>query len=159
MLAYVFWHRPRSGVDRDAYEGAQRAFHRSLGIDSACFRLAALPFGQGAGYEDWYLVDDWAALGVLNELAVDERHRPSHDDAASLAATGWGGIYAPVRGGPLIPVGATWLDKPRGQSSDEFLSSLPNEVVWQRQLVLGPAAEFCAAVAASDARQQIWPSP
>lgn len=159
MLAYVFWHRPRSGVERDAYEEAQSAFHDSLGIDSACFRLAALPFDEGAAYEDWYLVDDWEGLGVLNDTAVDERHRRGHDDAASLAAVGWGGVYGLVRGGPVIPEGAEWLEKPRGEGSAEFVASLPGDTVWRRQLVLGPAPEFCAGVSASRTRQRIWPNP
>ena len=155
MLAYVFWHRPRSGVDRDAYEDAQRAFHRSLPIDSACFLLATLPFEADSGYEDWYLVDDWTALGVLNEMAVDERHRPSHDDAAEHSGKGWGGVYALVRGEAEIPAGTAWLEKPRGVDSKEFLASLPHETVWRRQMVLGPAPEFCAVKGASPGRARI----
>ena len=56
MLAYVFWRRPKDDVDREAYEAAQREFHRTLDIASACFRLAKLPFAESSGYEDWYLV-------------------------------------------------------------------------------------------------------
>ena len=159
MLAYVFWHRPRDGVEPKAYEGAQRAFHRALAIESASFRVAALPFGAGsAGYEDWYLVDGWQALGELNEMAVDELHRPSHDDAAGFAAEGWGGVYAPVRGEPSIPEGAEWLDKPRGKASADFIASRSGATVWRRQLVLGPAAEFCVAAPPTPGREAIWPT-
>lgn len=115
MLAYLFWHRPRPGADPGAYEEAQRRFHRQLEGESACFRVSALPFGGGGGYEDWYLVGDWAELGELNERAVDERRRPSHDGAALMAREGWGGIYSLVRGEPSIPLGAEWIEKPRGE--------------------------------------------
>jgi hypothetical protein len=155
MLAYVFWHRPKSGVDTAAYEEAQREFHTSLEVPSASFRLVTLPFTGGSGYEDWYLVEHWAAVGVLNDAAVDATRRNHHDRAASLAADGWGGIYSLERGAGTIPDGVEWLDKPRGEPSEEFIASLPQEAVWRRQLVLGPAPEFCVAVPGSTARQRI----
>lgn len=145
MLAYLFWHRPRSGVDVVAYENAQRAFHRALGIESACFRVAALPFSQHSGYEDWYLIEDWAGLGALNARAVDPAHAATHGQAAALAGAGWGGLYELVRGEPAIPDGVEWLDKPRDEPAAEFIASLPHTGAWRRQLVLGPAPEFCAA--------------
>jgi hypothetical protein len=160
MLAYLFWHRPQPGVEAAAYEEAQRAFHRSLAIDSACFRLGSLPFGAGGGgYEDWYLVEGWSGLGALNERAVDGRRRPSHDEAASLSEEGWGGVYALVRGEGGIPAGADWLEKPRGEGPAGFVSTLAGDAVWQRQLVLGPAPEFCLAGPASASRERIWPQP
>lgn len=146
MLAYLFWHRPRPGVEQEEYEEAQRRFHRLIEVDSACFRLERLPFGDEPGYEDWYLVDDWAALGELNATAVDSHHRPGHDRAAALAGEGWGGVYVCVRGEPTIPSAARWLGKPRGEASGEFLAGFADDlVVWQRQMVLGPAPEFCVA--------------
>jgi hypothetical protein len=158
MLAYVFWHRPRPDVGLGAYEDAQRAFHSSLEATSASFRLAELPFGDGgSGYEDWYLVENWEGLGNLNRTAVDPARRPGHDLAASQSADGWGAIYSPVRGPASIPDGADWLHKPRGESSVSFIASLAETTVWQRQMVLGPAPEFCAAVSASDSRERIWP--
>jgi hypothetical protein len=155
MLAYVFWHRPRRGVDADAYEEAQRSFHAKLEVPSASFRLATLPFTEGSGYEDWYLVESWTAMGVLNDAAVDATRRDHHDRAASLAADGWGGIYSLERGAATIPEGVEWLDKPRGERSAEVIASLPHEAVWRRQLVLGPAPEFCCGAEKSDARQPI----
>lgn len=146
MLAYLFWHRPRPGVEREEYEQAQRQFHASLEIQSACFRLERLPFEEEPGYEDWYLVDDWAALGELNRAAVDATHRPSHDGAAALVGDGWGGVYACVRGEPTIPAAAEWRHKPRGEPSSEFLARFEEGLtVWQRQMVLGPAPELCVA--------------
>jgi hypothetical protein len=158
MLAYLFWHQPRASADRSEYEDAQRAFHSSLDVDSACFRIATIPFGPaGEGYEDWYLAESWAGLGKLNRAAVDERRRPVHDRAAGAAASGWGGVYALVRGPASIPAGLRWLDKPRGEPSERFVAELPAPTVWQRQMVLGPGAEFCAATPASSDRTRIWP--
>jgi hypothetical protein len=159
MLAYLFWHCPRLGVDRDAYEDAQRAFHQALQIDSACFHLATLPFDAGDGYEDWYLVDGWEALGELNATAVDAGRRGSHDQAASLAGKGWGAVYALLRGDPVVPGGTEWLDKPRNETTEQFSASLPHDALWRRQLVLGPAPEFCAATRPSTGRRAVWPRP
>jgi hypothetical protein len=157
MLAYLFWHRPRDGVDAGEYEEAQRSFLAELEGESACFRLDALPFGKGAGYEDWYLVEDWAALGVLNDAAIDAVRGPSHDRVAAMAGEGLGGVYRLVKGPAEIPAGADWLEKEPGRDSEEFIASLPARIVWRRQLVLGPAPEFCAATGASPGRERIWP--
>ena len=145
MLAYVFWHRPAAEADASAYEVAQRAFHTAVETPSTSFRIDRLPFGEGGGYEDWYLVDDWEALGELNAEAVDRLRRDKHDHAASLAAAGWGAVYELVRGEAEIPQGVEWLEKPRGESSKEFVASLPHDSIWRRQLVLGPAPEFCCS--------------
>ena len=40
MLAYLFWHRPGTGVDAGAYEEAQRGFHARIESASACFHVA-----------------------------------------------------------------------------------------------------------------------
>jgi hypothetical protein len=157
VLAYLFWHRRRGDVDSSDYEEAQRYFHARLDLASACFRVTHLPFAQAAGYEDWYLVEDWAALGELNLAAVDPARREHHDRAAEMAAAGWGGVYALQRGSAEIPAGAEWLAKPRALDSDEFLSSLPGGAVWRRQMVLGPAPEYCLAGRASAGRVRIWP--
>ncbi|HEX6688350.1 MAG TPA: hypothetical protein VF085_06760 [Solirubrobacterales bacterium] len=155
MLAYVFWHRPGEGVDVATYEQAQRAFHTAIKLESACFRVERLPFAKDGGYEDWYLVEDWAALGELNARAVDSAREGTHDRAAALAAGGWGGLYESVRGPAKIPKGTEWLDKPRGEPAAEFVASLPHESVWRRQLVLGPAPEFCCAAPENAARISI----
>jgi hypothetical protein len=157
MLAYVFWHRPKADADRDAYEVAQRTFHETIAVPSGCFRLDALPFDPGGGYEDWYLVKDWVELGVLNDVATTPARRDGHDTAAELAADGWGGVYALVRGPAEIPAGVEWRDKERGRPSADFLDSLPSGAVWRRQLVLGPASEFCLATPETEGRTAIWP--
>ena len=180
MLAYVFWHRPREGTPADAYEHAQLAFHRSLARArpvgmrcSAVFKLDEVPWavqraddeardrGQ-PGYEDWYLLEDFAALGVLNEAAVGRGHRTTHDEAARRFGGGAGGLYALVEGcrsdsgerryaarrGQCRDLGraagggaAAELGELLGDGMDPRHASL-----WRRQLVLGPASEFCLLV-------------
>jgi hypothetical protein len=157
MLAYLFWHRPRPEVGAQEYEEAQREFHPRLEVESACFRLADLPFDPGPGYEDWYLVEDWAALGRLNEAAVDTARRPAHDRAAVGNAAGWGGLYELTRGPAEIPGAVEWHHKPRLVPTETFLSDLPETTIWRRQLVLGPAPEFCVAGGSPGSRDRIWP--
>ena len=147
MLAYVFWHRPRAGVDREEYEHALARFHESLADPSAAFRLDRLPFGDGdAGYEDWYLVEDWTALGELNATAVDAAHKTPHDAAAQRAQAGWGGVYALVRGAAEPPRAARWQHR----APEE-----PDAALWQRQMVLGPAPEYCVVAGPPDGRVPI----
>ena len=134
MLAYVFWHRPAEDVARDAYEELLRAFHATLDAPSACFRLDALPWKHVDGYEDWYLVSDWAALGALNEEALAPARRAEHDAAAHASAHGWGGVYRLLAGPARPPAAVRWT--PASGEAD---------AVWQRQMVLGPAPEFCLA--------------
>jgi len=149
-LAYVFWHRPVAGAQ--GYEDGLTALHASLAaappegfIASGTFHVDDLPWlgAGGPGYEDWYLVRDWAALGILNTAAVAPPHGEAHDPVAALAAEGAGGVY---RGRPALPPGgpAWWLAKPAGWSYPAVHEALaPAGEVWQRQMVLGPAPEFC----------------
>jgi hypothetical protein len=150
MLAYLFWHRLREGADRARYEEAQRGFHSKLEAESACFRVAEMPFDPEPGYEDWYLVDDWSGLGRLNEAAVDAVRRPAHDRAAADTGAGWGGVYSLVRGPAEIPAQADWHAKPPA-------GNLPETTIWRRELVLGPAPEFCVGVSGGAERERIWP--
>jgi hypothetical protein len=143
VLAYVFWHQPRAGVPRADYERRLRAFHAALMESSASFRLGALPFADDDGYEDWYLVEGWAQLGALNTGAVSAGRRAVHDSVAGLAGSGWGGVYALIRGASEPPASTRWVSKPDGLSYDAFLDSVRASTVWQRQMVLGPAPEFC----------------
>jgi hypothetical protein len=156
VLAYLFWHRPGDDVDRADYEARLRRFHGSLAVRSASFRLRRLPFAEVQGYEDWYLVEDWAALGALNASAVDSLHRGPHDAVAHLAAEGWGGVYAHLRGPVEPPARAGWRSKPAGRSYGEFLATLPATTIWQRQMVLGPAPEFCIGQGDPAGRQRLF---
>ena len=174
MLAYLFWHRPSEPAAAEAYERAQLAFHRSLARTppvgmrgSAVFRVAELPWlapptGAGPeqpgatapGYEDWYLLEDFAALGVLNEAAVGRGHVTTHDEVARRLGGGAGGLYGLVEGEPgadLLGTAslAVWVGRPPG-STRCMLGELlgdgmdPSHAsLWRRHLVLGPAPEFC----------------
>jgi hypothetical protein len=177
VLAYIFWHRPLDAAAVDAYERAQVAFHRSLGRTppvgfhgSAVFRIALLPWpwsaaaarerlpqDDGPGYEDWYLVEDYTALGVLNEAAVGRGHRTAHDAVASRFGAGSGGLYGLVEGNrpPLLAEAAVavWIARPPG-SRQRALGDLLGDgmdprraSLWRRQLVLGPAPEYCLLAA------------
>src|SRR4051812_26049882 len=145
MLAYVFWHRPAEDVARTDYEERLRAFHATLEVPSACFRLHQLPFRHDDGYEDWYLVEDWAALGALNEAALAPVRRRQHDAAAHASWQGWGGVYRLLRGAPEPPAGMRWApaDDPEVPAA------------WQRQMVLGPAPEYCLVSDAAHGRERV----
>lgn len=161
MLAYLFWHRPKTGIDFVEYERRLIGFHEALaGIvkSSATFRLEELPFANTDGYEDWYIIEGWTALGVLNDAAVDDRRRDLHDASAELSAEGWGGVYGLLRGESEPPPGARWTTKPDGESLDAFLEREGASSVWRRRLVLGPAAEFCLGTEQAHARERIWAS-
>jgi hypothetical protein len=155
-LAYVFWHAPATPAA--AYVSDLLAFHASLAADpptgfvrSETFGLAGASWlGQaGASYEDWYLVSDWAAVGELNQAAVSTAHLASHDRVAHQAGSGAGAIYGLHAGGERAGSGVrTWFAKPAGWSYDRLYEALAPALdegasLWRRQLVLGPAPEFC----------------
>ena len=157
-LAYLFWHWRRGDVEAAAYEGLQRPFHAALAaappsgfLRSASFALSDAPWANAGGeaYEDWYLVDSFAALGTLNDAAVTAGRRQPHDRAAALAADGAGGVYRLRLGEPLAEPGwAYWLGKPAGMGYDELWRLLEpvaaaGAAVWLRQMVLGPGRELC----------------
>jgi len=178
VLAYLFWHRPRPEAPVEAYEHAQIAFHRSLAhrppvgmFGSALFRADELPWLPGedgvAGYEDWYLLEDHAALGVLGEAAVGRGHRTAHDEAARRFGRGAGGLYgllegdasAELLGGAPL---AVWVGREAGARSPAEGELLGDGMdprhasLWRRQLVLGPAPEFC--LVAPEAPSGVAPS-
>jgi hypothetical protein len=162
VLAYLFWHRPLESIGVDVYERAQIAFHRSLARNrpvgmcgSASFRVPSIPWLSGEpGYEDWYLLEDYTALGVLNEAAVGHGHRTPHDEAARRFGGGAGGLYGLVEGersDVLAASGtlAVWVARPPGSERRPLGELLgdgmdPRQAsLWRRQLVFGPAPEFC----------------
>ena len=95
-------------------------------------------------------MDSFEALGRLNEAAVAGHRRDPHDGAARLAGGGAGGLYRRLSEGREPDGAVTWLSKPAGTSYADFLGRMPAGVeLWQRQMVLGPAPEFCLAQAAA----------
>lgn len=172
MLAYLLWHRPTAGVEREAYEDAAQEFHRSLAHTppaglrgSALYRLKRPAwFAQAGGaedeeiYEDWYLVEDFTALGVLNETAVAHGHRSAHDQIARRFGAGAGGLYGLLDGHAHLgasdgvvdePWPAIWIARPPGAPRAEFGELLADGIdprrssLWRRALVFGPAPEYC----------------
>lgn len=160
MLAYLLWHRPAEGVEREAYERAAEHFHRSLAHSppagfrgSAVYRMQAPPWlaGEAAVYEDSYLVEDFTALGVLNEAAVAHGHRGAHDEVAHRFGSGAGGLYAMLEGRPQLdgePQLAIWITRPIGTPRGALAELLGDGMaparssLWRRALVLGPAPEY-----------------
>jgi hypothetical protein len=163
VLAYVFWHRPLDDLALEAYEHAEIAFHRSLAHappagfqGSAVFRVAGLPWLEGPGYEDWYFVEDYTALGVLNMAAVSHGHRTVHDEVAHRFGGGAGGLYGLIEGHPPVAPDAfnqesvaVWVRRSPGIERRALGDLLGDGMdsqhasLWRRQLVLGPAPEFC----------------
>jgi hypothetical protein len=158
MLAYVFWHWPRPNVAAEDYETRQRAFHEALKaapsagfLHSFTHAFSGAPWaGGGLAYEDWYLVEDSAALDHLNDAAVSASRQAPHDLAAAAAAGGTAGLYAlrmgEVHGSYAV---SNWFSKPDGMPYDALFAALAPVVkasrgaLWMRRMTLGPATEFC----------------
>jgi hypothetical protein len=161
VLAYVFWHWPQPAVDRAEYERVLGRFHASLrdapppGFQrSWVWRVARAAWLPAPAYEDWYLLDDSAALDRLNDAAVTAGRQAAHEHAARLVAGGVAGLYRLRAGGPLSGARhAHWLAKPAGASYPVFIAAIRGAAggaayaLWGRQMVLGPAPEFCVQVA------------
>ncbi len=157
MLAYVFWHVPRAGVAARDYEAAHRGFHEVLWrsrvpglLALRVYRLASVPWlaGEPAGYEDWHLLEDSAALDELNEAAITQSRQLPHDRIAAMAADGTAGLYGLRAGALLEPATACWLSKPAGTGYPAFDLSLKPFIaqgccLWGRRMTLGPTPEFC----------------
>ena len=159
MLAYVFWHWPRSGTPAGSYEDLQRRFHLALReapppgfMRSRCISLEGAPWAGGGGrtYEDWYLVEGSAALDPLNAAAVTASRQAPHDAAAAAADGGTAGLYSLRLGVPRdAPWTATWFAKPSGMSYGALFTLMGDVIeaedaaLWGRQMTLGPTPEFC----------------
>jgi len=164
LLAYVSWHRPADDVAQASYEQALASFHRSLARrppsgfrGSAAYRLSELPFfeapaeGARTAYEDWYLLDGWSALGVLEEAAVARGHISRHDAVAGLAAHASGAVYRLSEGHPALAETrvSVWVAPARNHTPPAIADLLGDgmdprsSALWRRSLGLGPAPEYC----------------
>jgi hypothetical protein len=161
MLAYVFWHSPKPDIDPEDYIQKLRAFHDSLNAHapegfsrSIVFELTNPPWltTEGVAFEDWYLLEDSAALDKLNFAAVSGENEKPHNRVAADAANGTAGLYR-LRQGDIDGLRssrlALWFSKspnvsyPDLYSELEPLASNPGVGVWCRQMTLGPTPEFC----------------
>ena len=166
-----------------AFEQALERFHRSLAHrppsgfrGSAAFRARGLPWlghdvgagsaSEGAGsasgdagsvstYEDWYLVDGWSAVGVLEEAAVARGHQSSHEAVAAITGATKGAIYRLIEGLPRLeraPL-AVWVKRAPGHApvtvEDLLADGVDRDAVglWRRCQGLGPAPEYCLLAA------------
>jgi len=137
-----------------------RAFHQTLATNkpsgfqrSVVFRIrdASWLNTQGDAYEEWYLLDDSAAMDRINEAAVSGACEEPHNRVAREAADGIGGLYRLRTGQENLVESkfAVWLGKPNGVSYNNFyaamqpLTSQPGVALWGRQMTLGPTTEFC----------------
>ncbi len=122
MLAYVFWHWPRPDADPARYLEALRSFHQTLKtFPPRGYRGSRILLVEGApwakaphAFEDWYFLDDFDALGALNEAAVSGLRKAPHDGAARLSQGGAAGIHLGRAEGFGALHRASWFGKPRG---------------------------------------------
>jgi len=159
MLAYIFWHWPYPRVDKTSYQHYLIDFHDALRAQklagfhySTVFQLEHAPWidTHGEVYEEWYVVQNFAALEALNEGAVSGSCKEPHNRVASHAAGGAGGLYQLRAGEPGLATAhaALWFAKPSGMSYEDLYAALQPGIeqatgsLWQRQMVLGPAPEF-----------------
>ena len=160
MLAYVFWHWPQPSVDAETYLARLESFHHTLAANkpkgfqrSVVFRIEDADWlnTRGAVFEEWYLLDDSAAMDPLNDAAVSGACEVPHNLVARDAAGGTGGLYRLRSGTEVLHEArfAVWLAKPDGVSYHDFFATLgsltaqPNVALWGRQMTLGPTTEFC----------------
>jgi hypothetical protein len=134
MHAYVFWHWPKDGRSERSYELALKAFHNVLAlaepdgfVNSTSFKIMQLPWKRGSkAYEDWYLVENFASLGTLNEGAVSATCLRVHNTVARMSAGGTGGVYK--LHGPEASLDdacwATWFSKPDATKYKDFFNEL-----------------------------------
>ena len=160
MLAYVFWHWPQEHIARSAYLDHLADFHQTLAANKPVGFQGSVVFSikganwlktTGEAFEEWYLLDDSAAMDRINEAAVSGACEEPHNRVAREAADGSAGLYRLRAGQEDLAQArfAVWLSKPAGVSYKDFDSSLqsitsqPGVALWSRQMVLGPTTEFC----------------
>ena len=153
MIAYVFSHRPATGVDLAAYEDSLRRFHAELAHASLDGFIESTTFAIGDGYSDWYLLESSSAMDVLNAAAVSGARASSHDAVARVATGGVGKLFSLASGRPSMGEGfEVRFGKPAGVPYADLYASLepwtagPGVSLWRRMMVLGPQPEFSLIV-------------
>lgn len=159
-LSFLLWHWYLEGVNELEYNRALSAFHTALKenppegfIDSGVARFDALPWisARGPIYQDWYVISDFTAMGILNEGAVDGPRKAPHDEVAAMAADGIGGLYMLEVGAPAASRAGHfhWLRKPANRDTPEYLAEIrgladaEGASLWRRQMNLGTTPEYC----------------
>jgi hypothetical protein len=161
MLAYVFWHWPKSNISLSEYVTRLTGFHASLAkhapegfSHSVVVQLTKPPWlkAESIAFEDWYLVKDSAVLDPLNFAAVSGENESPHNEVAFEAAGGIAGLYR-LKQGDIRALQsanfATWFSKAPSVSYDKLYSELTplctrsGVGLWCRQMTLGPTTEFC----------------
>jgi len=160
MLAYVFWHWPQPTIDKELYQSNLIEFHQTLGDNKPDGFQHSVVFAvrgafwlktDGLAYEEWYLLDDSAAMDRINYAAVNGPCEVPHNRVARNAADGIGGLYRLRHGGEHLSEAriATWFSKPAGVSYPDFDAQMRtvvdagNSSLWARTMTLGPTTEFC----------------
>ena len=102
-------------------------------------------------YEEWYLLDDSAAMDRLNDAAVSGACEEPHNRVAREAADGTGGLYRLREG--LENLDQAKIRDLAKQTRRCFLQKLlrrnaitnlaARRRLWGRQMTLGPTTEFC----------------
>ncbi|HVH62481.1 MAG TPA: hypothetical protein VNA65_02665 [Candidatus Dormibacteraeota bacterium] len=149
MLAYLFFHQPAVSVDRGEYEEGLRRFHAALAEGNVEGFISSSTYRVGGRYCDWYLVQNSAALDVLNDAAVSGPRLHVHDAVAHQAIDGAGKLLKLIAGNHDASAGfEVRFSKPRGASYGQLYSLLKpwtdreDVSLWRRMMVLGPPPEF-----------------
>ncbi len=150
MLAYVFSHRRAPGADAQAYEDALRRFHAELAGGRPAGFVSSTTYRFADEYSDWYLLENSAALDVLNEVAVSGARAAPHDTAARMAAWGSGKLFSLAQGeADMDALHEAGFAKPTGMAYGDLyamtrpFTSRPRVALWRRMMVLGPPPELC----------------
>jgi hypothetical protein len=137
-------------VDVAAYEDSLLRFHAELVKAALSGFVESATFAIGGGYSDWYLLEDTAAMEVLNAAAVSGSRAPAHDTAARMAVDGVGKLLSLAAGRPSMDEGLeVRFGKPAGMPYTDLYARLepwtrlPGVSLWRRMMVLGPPPEFC----------------